>query len=213
MNIYFDNENELYKHFACKISQKVAYKKEDWADLDKVLKYYKQATEEVIGKSFDSEIFYWESIVYMEVSKYLLDNGYDVLQCYDCWYCNESIDSNKVNEIIKNKINNIRNNNKDNNIYNSSKLQNKEVEDMKMIGFPFCFSIDELDNDDFIWFGKFMKRKFDVEISKFDVLYFPTDRVWEDENTYPAFWLNGDETIGIRFCKRDFSKLSKYIKG
>ena len=81
-----------------------------------------------------------------------------------------------------------------------------------MIGFPFCFSIDELDNDDMIWFGKIMKRKFDVEISKSDILYFPTDRVWKDENTYPAFWLNGDETIGIRFCKRDFFKLAKYIK-
>ena len=161
MNIYFDNENELYKHFACKISQKVSYKKEDWADLDRVLKYYKQATEEVIGKSFDSEIFYWESIVYMEVSKYLLDNGYDVLQCYDCWYCNKSIDSNKINEIIKNKINNIRNNNKinnkDNNIYNSSKLQNSEVEDSVEAEKVFEIVSEAAENDKKQYFREFQQ--------------------------------------------------------
>ena len=72
MNIYFDNENELYKHFAVKISQKVQYKKEDWQSLTYILKAYKEATEEVIGNSFDSEIFYYESIIYMEVLKYLL---------------------------------------------------------------------------------------------------------------------------------------------
>lgn len=104
MNIYFDNENELYKHFAAKISKKIKYKKEDWQDLDKILRCYKQAAEDVIGKTYDSEIFYYESIIYMEVLKYLLDNGYEVLQCYDCWYCNKEINKDDINKIIKDKV-------------------------------------------------------------------------------------------------------------
>lgn len=107
MNIYFDNENELYKHFAVKISTKTKYKKSEWQDLDKILRCYKKAAEDVIGKSYDSEIFYYESIIYMDVLKYLLDNGYEVLQCYDCWYCNKNISKDNINKIIKNKINKI----------------------------------------------------------------------------------------------------------
>lgn len=44
---------------------------------------------QVINKMFyrcDSEIFYWESLLYMKVLKELLDNGYQVATCYDCFY-------------------------------------------------------------------------------------------------------------------------------
>lgn len=60
--------------------------------------------EDVIGKSYDSEIFYYESIIYMEVLKYLLDKDYKVLQCYDCWYCNKEANKEDINKIIKDKV-------------------------------------------------------------------------------------------------------------
>ncbi len=38
------------------------------------------------GRLFDSEIFFHESCIYMDVLLELLQEGYFVWECYDCWY-------------------------------------------------------------------------------------------------------------------------------
>ena len=47
---------------------------------------YLQAVESVCGKSIGSEIFFHESNIYIEVLKTMLEDGFDCVTCYDCFY-------------------------------------------------------------------------------------------------------------------------------
>lgn len=59
---------------------------------------------------YDSEIFFHESNIYMEVLKKLLDEGFFVWQCYDCWYAKkEGVSQEKfetyVTKLVEEKAN------------------------------------------------------------------------------------------------------------
>lgn len=50
---------------------------------------YLQAVESVCGKSIGSEIFFHESNIYIEVLKTMLEDGFDCVTCYDCFYASK----------------------------------------------------------------------------------------------------------------------------
>lgn len=50
---------------------------------------YLQAVESVCGKSIGSEIFFHESNIYIEVLKTILEDGFDCVTCYDCFYASK----------------------------------------------------------------------------------------------------------------------------
>ena len=99
MAAYFDKPTMLSGHIKRHIAQKTDYKAKDWISIDNVMFSYRTAVEKTLGKLYDSEIFYHESCIYMEVLKALLDKGYFVWQQYDCFYSDKPIDN--IQKIIK----------------------------------------------------------------------------------------------------------------
>lgn len=134
MRGYFDTYAMLAAHIKRAIALKGNYVKEDWKDLDTVMRAYKLSIGETVGElKYDSEIFFHESCMYLDVLKSLLDDGFDVLQIYDGFYTDK--ECRDIEERIKViteyyykrylKDNNNNNNNKDiindnNMIYNST---------------------------------------------------------------------------------------------
>lgn len=117
MNGYFDTEKKIAAHLKRKISTKTAYNKDDWKDLDYVMKAYRDSIINIVGSlKYDSEVFFHESCIYLDVTNELLSRGVNVWQQYDCWYTDkeianiEEIVTNKVNQYI-NKYNKNNNNN------------------------------------------------------------------------------------------------------
>lgn len=87
MRGYFDTYTMLSAHTKRAISLKGNYNKDEWSGLDYVMKAYKESIEETIGElKYDSEIFFHESCMYLDVLKSLLDDGFDALQIYDGFY-------------------------------------------------------------------------------------------------------------------------------
>ena len=140
---YFDTYNELSAHIKLAISKKIEYKKQDWSKLDSVMQSYKCAIQDTVGElKYDSEIFFHESCIYLDVLSNLLSNGYNVLQIYDGFYTDKSI--NNIENIIKfisesyyNKyINN--NNDKETNTTNTNRYTTI-VEKFKEDGHNVCY--------------------------------------------------------------------------
>lgn len=105
MNGYFDKETLLSAHLKRQISKHTEYNKNDWKDLDYVMKSYRDSIINTVGElKYDSEIFFHESCIYMDVLFELLKSGCSVWQQYDCWYVdNETVASN-IKEIVENKV-------------------------------------------------------------------------------------------------------------
>lgn len=101
MRGYFDTYSMIGGHIKRVISQKVDYKKDEWSDLDYIMKSYKKAIIETIGDLYDSEIFFHESCIYMDVLYELLERGYNVWQVYDEWNTDKEVTD--IYEIIENK--------------------------------------------------------------------------------------------------------------
>ena len=120
MNGYFDTEAKLSAHLKRQVSMKVEkYNKKEWADLEYVMKSYRESIIETVGElKYDSEIFFHESCIYMDVTYDLLSKGIDVWQQYDCWYTDkevaniEQIVEYYVSKYIDKNINRNNNNNK-----------------------------------------------------------------------------------------------------
>ena len=93
MNGYFDTEAKLSAHLKRQVSMKVEkYNKKEWADLEYVMKSYRESIIETVGElKYDSEIFFHESCIYMDVTYDLLSKGIDVWQQYDCWYTDKEV--------------------------------------------------------------------------------------------------------------------------
>ena len=127
MRGYFDDYSTLAGHIKRQIAMKIEYKKDEWNDLDYVMESYKKAIEETVGDLYDSEIFFHESCIYMDVLFELLKRNVKVWQVYDEWNTNKEIkDMYKIveNKAIQYYIINKQNNN--NNTNNSDKIQNRE---------------------------------------------------------------------------------------
>jgi len=101
MRGYFDTPNMIAAHIKREISLRIDYKKEDWLRLDNAMKCYKQAIEDTVGKLYDSEIFFHESCIYMDVLAELLNRGVNVLQIYDGFYTD--VEVKDIEEIIEDK--------------------------------------------------------------------------------------------------------------
>ena len=125
MNGYFDTEAKLSAHLKRQVSMKVNYNKEEWNDLDYVMKSYRESIVQTVGElKYDSEVFFHESCIYLDVTNELLSRGYNFWQQYDCWYTDKEVDikqiveqyvSRYINKYSSNNNNN-NNNNKHNNI-------------------------------------------------------------------------------------------------
>ena len=80
--------------------------------IDDEMKRFKVAVEDAEGgNTLDSEVFYHESCIYMDVLKELLDRGFDVWEVYDSWYaskagCTQEEYTEIVEEVIENVVKN-----------------------------------------------------------------------------------------------------------
>jgi hypothetical protein len=105
MNGYFDKETLLSAHLKRQISKHTEYKKDDWKDLNYVMKSYRDSIINTVGElKYDSEIFFHESCIYMDVLFELLKTGCSVWQQYDCWYVDNEVVANSIREIVQNKV-------------------------------------------------------------------------------------------------------------
>jgi hypothetical protein len=63
---------------------------------------YRKAVRKVLGnKTYDSEIYYYESSLYLLVLSDLLKAGYKVWMVYDCFYCDDRMNHNLWNDLNK----------------------------------------------------------------------------------------------------------------
>lgn len=100
MRGYFDTYNQMAAHIKLAISKKTNYRKSDWNGLDYVMKSYKESIEETVGTlKYDSEVFFHESCIYLDVLYNLLNKGLNVLQIYDGFYTDKEV--NDIEEIVK----------------------------------------------------------------------------------------------------------------
>ena len=128
MNGYFDTEAKLSAHLKRQVSMKVEkYNKKEWADLEYVMKSYRESIIETVGElKYDSEIFFHESCIYMDVTYDLLSKGIDVWQQYDCWYTDKEVANIEqtveyyVSKYIDKNINRNSNNNNNKIIINNN---------------------------------------------------------------------------------------------
>lgn len=105
MKGYFDTEAMMATHLKFAISKKGKYDKNEWNNLDKVMSAYKQAIASTVGElKYDSEVFFYESCIYLDVLKELLNKNYKVLQIYDGFYLDR--ECKDIEEIVKSKANN-----------------------------------------------------------------------------------------------------------
>jgi hypothetical protein len=105
MNGYFDTEAKLSAHLKRQVSMKVKYNKEEWTDLDFVMKAYRESIISTVGElKYDSEVFFHESCIYLDVTFDLLKKGFNVWQQYDCWYVDNEVVANSIREIVQNKV-------------------------------------------------------------------------------------------------------------
>lgn len=142
MRGYFDSYAMLAAHTKRAISMKCEYKRSDWSDLDYVMKAYKDAISETVGElKYDSEIFFHESCMYLDVLKSLLDDGFDVLQIYDGFYTDkECKDIKERIQRITETYYNIYINNKD----NDNKYNNTIVKKLDEVYLDEEVSVEEL---------------------------------------------------------------------
>ena len=127
MNGYFDTEAKLSAHLKRQVSMKIKYNKEDWSDLDYVMKSYRESIMQTVGElKYDSEVFFHESCIYLDVTNELLSRGYNVWQQYDCWYTDkEVVDVEQiVSQYVIRYISSSSNNNNNNNNSNNNKHNN-----------------------------------------------------------------------------------------
>ena len=108
MRAYFDTEGRIGTN-ARNAMDYVA--EQDKATIDRELRILKKAVESAEGGHlYDSEIFFHESCIYMDVLYELLSRGFFVWQCYDAFYAKKSNVNQEefealTTEIIKERAN------------------------------------------------------------------------------------------------------------
>ena len=79
----------------------------DSGQIKDLLDSYKERMLSIIGKFYQSEIFVYESSIYLDIYEYLLKNHSKVTQIYDEFVSNEDI-REEVEKYIKNNLNSIK---------------------------------------------------------------------------------------------------------
>ena len=88
MKLYFDKSiKKLRHHTVMGRDRNVLNMTDD--DLETTLEEMKNKMTDVIGNTYDSEIFLHESCIYMDLCRELLDRGFKVVQVYDGFYVNK----------------------------------------------------------------------------------------------------------------------------
>lgn len=88
MKLYFDKSiKKLRHHTVMGRDRNVLNMTDD--DLEMTLNEMKNRMTDVIGNTYDSEIFLHESCIYMDLCKELLERGFKVVQVYDGFYVNK----------------------------------------------------------------------------------------------------------------------------
>lgn len=82
MRAYFDDAKVLGRNTRNAMARVL-----DKDEVDQEIQLLREAVVAAEGGClFDSEVFYHESCIYMDVLEELLENGFIVWQCYDAWY-------------------------------------------------------------------------------------------------------------------------------
>lgn len=166
MKGYFDTEVMMATHLKFAISKKGKYDKNEWNNLGKVMSAYKQAIASIVGElKYDSEVFFYESCIYLDVLKELLNRNYKVLQIYDGFYLDreckdiekivkckaETFYSTYINKLSYN--NNININKISTNNNNKLSINNNKLSINKYISIVKKFKVDDIsslvDEDEF----------------------------------------------------------------
>jgi hypothetical protein len=137
MRGYFDTYAKMSLHIKNELRKRIKFSNKQWQGFDQMIKSYKDSIKTTVGDLMDSEVFYHESCIYIDVLLALLETGVNVLQIYDGFFV-PAVFSGDIASIIKasatnyyNKIshkiinnnnsiiNHIHNNINNNNIYNN----------------------------------------------------------------------------------------------
>ena len=94
MRLYFDYPNKVYLHTL------PVWEGYNETDVKADLKEIRQSMLNVTGPFYDSEIFFHESCIYIDVSYTLRSMGLDVVQVYDCFYA-ASTTTDVVADVVK----------------------------------------------------------------------------------------------------------------
>lgn len=108
MRGYFDNEKMLGIHTAYAMGEKRT--ENELKEIDKEMSFFKEAIILSEGTLYDNEIFLHESCICIDVLHELLEEGYFVWNCYDCFYARKKGVSQEqfethVSELIEQKAN------------------------------------------------------------------------------------------------------------
>lgn len=168
MRGYFDTYSKVAAHIKHAISKKIDYKKDDWSNLDYVMKSYKKSIEETIGTlKYDSEIFFHESCIYMDVLLNLLERNFNVLQIYDGFYLDK--ECKDIEEVVKQSSESYFNNYiKD---CNTNTSKNTRVSDVRLSQMLDCSNIQR-DNTIENKFGATKNKQDYIKSLATEALYF-----------------------------------------
>ena len=86
MRGYFDTYAKMSLHIKNELRKRIKFNKKQWQGFDQMMKSYKDSITSAVGDLLDSEVFFHESCIYIDVLLSLLENGINVLQIYDGFF-------------------------------------------------------------------------------------------------------------------------------
>lgn len=102
MKLYFDKSpRTIYSHM---LRRKEINPNFDKEFIISQIAEMKQNMCNVIGECYDSEIFLYESYMYSELARVLLDKGFKVIQIYDGFYVDKRMDENTFKTLCNNEL-------------------------------------------------------------------------------------------------------------
>ena len=133
MKLYFDKSIKKLRHHTVMGRDRTELSLTD-EDLEMTLEEMKKNMTEVIGETYDSEIFLHESCIYMDLCKELLERGFKVIQVYDGFYVNKDngMTEKKFNELCQVILDDISMRYKERYLMNKEDINkdNKEINDI-----------------------------------------------------------------------------------
>ena len=130
MKLYFDKSIKKLRHHTVMGRDRTVLNMTD-DDLEMTLEEMKKNMTDVIGETYDSEIFLHESCIYMDLCKELLERGFKVVQVYDGFYVNKDngMTEEAFNELCQVILDNVSMEYKEKYLMNNKEYndENKEI--------------------------------------------------------------------------------------
>ena len=130
MKLYFDKSIKKLRHHTVMGRDRTVLNMTD-DDLEMTLEEMKKNMTDVIGETYDSEIFLHESCIYMDLCKELLERGFKVVQVYDGFYVNKDngMTEEAFNELCQVILDNVSMEYKEKYLMNNNEYndENKEI--------------------------------------------------------------------------------------